>query len=129
MKRKVWKYFTANNTHVYIDVLQKLVVRYNNIYHHSIKITPREASQSKNHACTLKSLYPNTSTVKRGKAKFKAGDIVRIGKKKKTFERGFTTNWTEELFSIVKAQPTNPWTYKINQKIMKKCKGLPIKKN
>ena len=36
-----------------------------------------------------------------------------MGKKKKTFEKGFTTNWTEELFTISKVQSTNPWTYKI----------------
>ena len=56
------------------------------------------------------------------KPKFKVGDVVRIGKKKKTFEKGFTTNWTEELFTIIQVQPTNPWTYKI-----KDWKGEEVK--
>lgn len=38
---------------------------------------------------------------------------MRIVKKKKTFEKGYTTNWTEEIFTISKVQPTIPYTYKI----------------
>ena len=36
-----------------------------------------------------------------------------ITKKKKTFEKGYTTNWTEEIFTVIKVQPTIPFTYKI----------------
>jgi len=35
-------------------------------------------------------------------------------KKKKFFEKSFTPNWTEEVFTISKIQRTNPVTYKIN---------------
>jgi hypothetical protein len=31
---------------------------------------------------------------------FKIGDYVRLSKVKKTFEKGFTPNWTEEVFTI-----------------------------
>ena len=34
-------------------------------------------------------------------------------KKKKTFEKGCTSNSTEEVFTITKVQPTVPVTYKI----------------
>ena len=123
MKEKMWKYFTANNTHVYINVLQKLADRYNNTYHRSIKTTPQKASQGKNHMRTFKALYSNKeAVVGEKKPKFKVGDIVQIGKKKKTFEKGFTTNWTEELFTIIQVQPTNPWTCKI-----KDWKGEEVK--
>ena len=33
MKNIPWKYFTANNTHKYIDVLPSMVEKYNNTYH------------------------------------------------------------------------------------------------
>ena len=46
-------------------------------------------------------------------AKFNTGDKVRILKKKGLFEKGFTPNWTEEVFTIAKIQRTNPVTYKI----------------
>ena len=41
------------------------------------------------------------------------GDKVRISKKKKTFEKGYTTRWTEEIFTITKLLHTLPVTYKI----------------
>ena len=45
MKEKMFKYFTANNTNKYIDVLEDFVERYNNKRHSSTKITPVEASK------------------------------------------------------------------------------------
>ena len=44
----------------------------------------------------------------------KVGDKVRIGrKKKKTFEKGFTPNWTEEIFVVEQVLHTNPITFKL----------------
>ena len=41
------------------------------------------------------------------------GDNVRITKKKKTFDKGYTQRWTEEIFKISKIQLTIPMIYKI----------------
>ncbi|XP_018313642.1 uncharacterized protein [Mycetomoellerius zeteki] len=46
-----------------------------------------------------------------GPAKFKVGDSVRMSKYKTVFEKGYTPNWTTEVFTIVKVQRTNPVTY------------------
>ncbi|XP_062506377.1 uncharacterized protein LOC134182951 [Corticium candelabrum] len=46
-------------------------------------------------------------------SKFKVGDRVRIVKKKITSEKGYITNWTEEVLHIVEIQNTNPVTYKV----------------
>ena len=43
IKEKMFKYFSANNTRKYIDVLELLVDQYNNTIHSSIKMTPIEA--------------------------------------------------------------------------------------
>ena len=45
--------------------------------------------------------------------KFSIGDRVRITKKKKTFDKGYTQRWTEEVFTISKTPLTIPVTYKI----------------
>ena len=45
--------------------------------------------------------------------KFSIGDNVRITKKKKIFDKGYTQRWTEEVFKISKIQLTIPVTYKI----------------
>lgn len=34
-------------------------------------------------------------------------------KKKTTFEKGYTPNWTEEVFEITYVQNTNPVTYRL----------------
>ncbi|KMQ84038.1 hypothetical protein RF55_18548 [Lasius niger] len=46
-----------------------------------------------------------------GLAKFKVGDPVRVSKYKQLFEKGYTPNWTTEVFTIVKVQRTNPVSY------------------
>ena len=45
--------------------------------------------------------------------KFDIGDKVRISKKKRSFEKGYTPNWTEELFVIDQQLDTSPVTYKL----------------
>ena len=39
------------------------------------------------------------------------------------FEKGFTPNWTEELFTVVDVKPTKPITYKIKDKNDEEVKG------
>ena len=83
MKRNMWKYFTANNTHTYIDVLQQLVERYNNQHHRSINNTPTKASLPKNYTKTFNALYSTPHLINKKSAKFKVDDTVRHIKKKK----------------------------------------------
>ena len=42
-------------------------------------------------------------------SKFKIGDIVRISKYKNIFAKGYTPNWSEEVFVIKRAKNTVPW--------------------
>jgi len=111
MKEKMFKYFTANNTKKYIDVLDDFVERYNNTRHSSIKMTPVEASKKENEVRVYRNLYPDFARWPM-RAKFKTGDKVRILKKKGLFEKVFTPNWTE-VFAVSKIQGTSPVTYKI----------------
>ena len=46
--------------------------------------------------------------------KFKIGDYVRIFKYKIIFTKGYTPNWSEEIFVINRIKNTVPWTYVIN---------------
>ena len=46
--------------------------------------------------------------------KFKAGGHVRISKCKNIFAKGYTPNWSEEIFVIKEIKNTVPWTYDIN---------------
>ena len=124
MKEKMWKYFTDNNTYTYIDILQDLVRDYNNTKHRTINMTPVEASKKKNKDIVFNNLYPDRNKLQIiPTPKFSVGDEVRIVKKKKIFEKGYTTNWTEEIFTITKIQNTNPITYKISDLLGEEIKG------
>ena len=46
--------------------------------------------------------------------KYKVGDIVRISKIKNIFAKGYTLNWSEEVFMIENLKTTVPWRYVIN---------------
>ena len=115
IERIMWKYLTRHQTGRYIDILPDIIKKYNSTYHHSIKCTPIDARKPANYQHVFDALYNSKKQKEREKQtpKFKIGDKVRITKKKKTFEKGYTTNWTEEIFTVVKVQPTIPFTYKI----------------
>ena len=46
--------------------------------------------------------------------KCKVGDHVRISKYKNIFAKGYTPNWSEEVFVISNIKNTVPWTYIIS---------------
>ncbi len=112
MKERMFKYFSANSTRRYIDVLDALVEQYNNKYHSSIKMSPTVASLKQNEYSSWRNLYPATDRQPTTPT-FAVGDRVRITKKKTIFEKGYTPRWTEEVFTISKIQYTDPPTYKI----------------
>ena len=78
MKNIMWKYFTANSTQKYIDVLPNMVEKYNNTYHRSIKLTPSDA---RNQAKYQHALYAKFSAREATPPKFHVGDRVRITRK------------------------------------------------
>ena len=47
------------------------------------------------------------------RSKFKAGDCVRISKQKNIFGKGYSQNWSEEVFVVSKIENTVPWTYTV----------------
>ena len=113
IKSKMWKQFTVQGNTQYLDMLPKLVKEYNNAKHSSIKMTPTEASKKKNQGIVYFNLYGDMTPLS-AKPKFKVGDRVRISKyKRKTFDKGYTPNWTEEIFTVDKIQYSNPITYKL----------------
>ena len=110
MKNIMWKYFTENNTQKYIDILPSMVEKYNNTYHQSIKLTPSDAHHPANYQHIHNALNAKTQ---KSTPKFHVGDKVHITRKKGMFEKGFTSNWTEEVFSISSAKATKSPTYTI----------------
>ncbi|XP_015122312.1 uncharacterized protein LOC107044793 [Diachasma alloeum] len=61
----------------------------------------------------LRHMYGKLETHRKKKIKFKVGDKVRVSKYKNLFEKGYTPNWTTEIFTIIEVVNTNPVTYKL----------------
>ena len=116
MKSRMWRYFTLKSTNVYRTVLPKLVDDYNNTKHRSIGMSPVEASKKENERFVLNaSGRPSTRPGRRfGSPKFHVGDRVRLAVRKSHFEKGYTPNWTEEVFVIDRILPTSPVTYHVH---------------
>ena len=123
MKNKMWKMFSANNT-VYWDKLDKLVDDCNNTVHSSIEMTPTEASKKENEKQVFANLYGDLIYLKTKKPKFSIGDKVRISKyKRRVFDKGYTPNWTEELFVVDKIMSTKRFTYYLVDLLGEKVEG------
>ena len=100
LKAKIYKKTTANDSKTYLSYLNKMIDQYNNTYHHSINKKPINADYS---ALT----EPNETNSK--VPKFKVNDEVRIAKYKNIFIKGYTENWSREIFIIDPVLKTNPW--------------------
>ena len=113
IKDKMYKRFTMQNNTVYVDILPKILASYNNSRHRSIGMTPFQARKPENYGKVYFNLYGDLERDNR-KPEFRVGDRVRISKYKRvTFDKGYTPNWTEEVFIIDEIRFTNPITYKI----------------
>ena len=124
MKNRMWKMFSANNSIVYWDKLDKLVDDYNSTKHSSIKMTPIEASKKENEKKVFANLYGDLIYLKPKKPKFSIGDKVRISKyKRRLFDKGYTPKWTEEVFVVDKVMLKKPVTYKIVDLLGEKIEG------
>ena len=100
LKNKIFKHMTAISKNVYFDVLDDIVNKYNNTVHRTIKMKPIDVT-SDSYA-----EYNEDSNEKY--LKFKAGDCLRISKYKSIFAKGYTQNWSEEVFIISKIKKAVP---------------------
>ena len=123
LKEKMWKIFTHNGNHRWVDILEDLVSGYNNSFHRSIKMTPIEASKIENQGVVHENLFPLQEEEKKEKPKFKIDDTVRITKYKAIFAKGYLPNWSTEMFKIAKAFDTTPVTYELKDLGDEEIKG------
>jgi hypothetical protein len=102
LREKIHRYLTAKKSHGFLDVLQKFVDSYNETEHSSIGMAPNDVGDH-NQSEVFDELYESKSPVairQSGKTPLRVGDTVRIAKARDAFERGYTPNWTKELFKV-----------------------------
>ena len=138
LKEKMFRYFTYNqnikystNLHKkrYIEVLPKLIDSYNNSYHRSIKTTPAKVNKSNENQIYI-NLYGYSKTDGDNRSieiKYKVGMYVRKIKDKKLFEKGYTNNWSKDIYIIKNIIAQVPPLYELEElenESIKKVQGL-----
>ena len=89
---------------VYYDVLDDVVNEYNNTKDSTIKMKPKDVKDNKR-------VYIDEHNEK--SARYNVGDRVRISKLKNIFAKGYTPNWSKEIFIVNKINDTVPYTYSL----------------
>ena len=74
LKERMWKYFTANNTYRWIDILDKLVQGYNTSFHRTIRMKPADVNKN-NEKIVFRKLYKNRTPLE--KQTLEIGDRVK----------------------------------------------------
>ena len=92
LKNKIYKNVIAVPKNIYIDKLDDTVNKYNNTYHSTIKMKPVNVKSN--------TYIESCKEINDKNPKFKIGDTVRISKYKNVFAKGYTPNWSEEVFVI-----------------------------
>lgn len=118
LKNDMWKMFTLNGSYEWLDALPKLLSTYNHRRHRTIGMRPANVTPVVAERL-LSTVYSRTKIA--APARFKIDEPVRVSKFKTVFEKGYTPNWTTEVFRIAKVQQTNPVTY-----LLKDYRGEPI---
>jgi hypothetical protein len=119
LRTRMYRYFTSRNTKRWIDVLPQLIKSYNNTYHRTIGMAPNEVT-NENAQAVSERMFPMKTIPK---YKFNIGDKVRIPVYKNVFAKGFTQNWTLEIFVVSERHVSNPPTYSVTDLLGETIKG------
>jgi len=110
LKSRMWRQFSLQGSHKWINILQDLVSQYNRTKHSTIKMCPINVDEKKEKNL-LSTVYSTSVNNIPKKYKFEIGDPVRVSKNKGVFDKSYTPNWSTEIFRINCIQMTKPVTY------------------
>lgn len=122
LKNMMWKEFSFNGNYKWVDLLPKIVKKYNNTKHSTIKMRPSEVTK-RNEKYLLQTAYNHIKMVGNINPKLKLADHVRISKIRGVFDKKYMPNWSTEIFTIRKVNLTNPITYLLQDEHEKPISG------
>ena len=111
-KTKLFRSFTQNGNHKWAGILDQLTAAYNNRVHSSTKFAPVDVNKRNEHI-VRNNLYPKQVNDPSVKPKFKVGNSVRLSRKDNIFSKGYSANFTDEIFYISEIKDTKPVTYAV----------------
>ena len=102
--------FLAGNAD-WLSELPSVIKQYNNTIHHSIKMTPNQASKKSNKKEVFSNLRDDR--IKR-QPKFELEQLVRTADIKKVFSKGDSTNYSYKLYTITEVIHDTIPSYRLN---------------
>ena len=112
LRELMMKSFVKSNNTIWYNNLPELIMTYNNRYHSTIKIKPKNFNKlNKKHIKNTTYNYDITNK----KPKFKINDLVRISlQRRKIFDKPTgNIKWSEQLYKIYKINKSNVITYQL----------------
>lgn len=123
IKSKLFKHFSLVGNYKWNGTpLIDIVNSYNNTMHRTTKYKPSEINKI-NEPVVANNIKKAQFSTPSKKNKFCVGDIVRISKYKGDFQKGYTPNWSTELFTVLNVNKTTPTTYNIEDQHHRPIKG------
>lgn len=112
LKNKMYKYFSMTGSYKWIgDPLNNIVSAYNETKHRTTKFKPIDVNKMNENFVLRNILTSRKFKLRKYKKRFSVGDHVRVSKYKSYFEKGYTPNWSTEVFVIKSINNTTPITY------------------
>ena len=102
--------FLAGNAD-WLSELPSVIKQYNNTIHHSIKMTPIQASKKSNQKLVYNNLKDDRE---KQKPKYKLGQLVRTADIKRVFSKGDSTNYSYKLYTITEVIHDTIPSYRID---------------
>lgn len=102
---RIQKFMTANGTHAFIDHLDDFLRAYNDSYHRTVKMSPREAAHADS-GIVFRNIFGVNDrrqllkSALRKRHKLDAGSFVRVPYRKHAFEKGYRQNFSDDIFTI-----------------------------
>jgi hypothetical protein len=116
IKAQIWEHFFAENTREWLEILPQLVEKYNRTTHSTTRLTPRQARKPVflQYLLDRQQTRLDKSQATAKEPKLQVGDKVRLSRIKGTFEKGYHTNWTRELYIVAEVlKRKGPQRYKV----------------
>ena len=101
LRSRIHRSITARQSKKFLNILPDMVAAYNDAEHRAIGMAPNDVGPENREAIHQNVYVSRTPPIKsRTSPPLKVGDVVRISKARTAFERGYTPNWTRELFKV-----------------------------
>lgn len=122
IKNLMYKEFSMQGNYKWLGILPTIISKYNNTKHRTTGYKPCDVDEH-NEKSILQKAYTHLKIIDVKKPKFKIGDKVRVSKHRSVFKKGYTPSWSNEIFTVIKIQTTNPRTFIIQDYLGEIIKG------